>query len=533
MSAQRALAALIFLLAISEVPGRVHASNQSQSAEPAGDWFTYSGSYRSERYSALTQIAAANVTRLQVAWAYQCGGAGSVEATPLAANGLIYLTCPPASVVALSPQTGRAVWKWTRTLPQGVITVGFGRTNRGVAIAGDNVYFGTLDGKLVALDAHSGIERWTVPVAENAEGYSITAAPLAIEGKIVVGVSGGEAGVRGFLDAYDAATGKRVWRFWTVPGTGEEGNESWSGDSWRRGGGTTWLTGSYDPQLKLLYWGTGNPAPWNGDARTGDNLYTSSLVAVNLETGQLRWYFQFTPHDTHDWDANQIPVLIDAEIGGRRRALVVTANRNGFYYVLDRATGEFLAGSEYARQTWATGLDANGRPLVRAGTEPTEAGVLVYPSLQGATNWGSPAYSPRTGMFYVAAREMGSIYYKARKVEYHPRAYYTGMTERALDEEASGAIRALDAVSGRKTWEFPLPSPPWCGVLATAGGLVFSGSNEGNFFALDASSGRPLWSFQTGSFIHAAPMTFMVNGSQHVAIASGNALFVFALAAAQ
>ena len=533
MNARHAIAALTFVLAIADVTGHVQASNQSQNTEASGDWLTYSGSYRSERYSPLTQIATANVARLHVAWTYQCGGGGLVEATPLAANGLIYLTCPPATVVALSPLSGRPLWKWTRTLPQSVITLGFGKTNRGVAIAGENVYIGTLDGKLVALDAQSGVERWTVPVADNAEGYSITAAPLAVDGKIIVGVSGGEAGVRGFLDAYDAATGKRVWRFWTVPGVGEEGNESWSGDSWRRGGGTTWLTGSYDAKLKLLYWGTGNPGPWNGDVRAGDNLYTSSLVALNVETGQLRWYFQFTPHDTHDWDANQIPVLIDAEIGGRSRALVVTANRNGFYYVLDRATGEFLAGTAYAKQTWATGLDAHGRPLVRPGTEPTEAGVLVYPSLQGATNWGSPAYSPRTGLFYVAAREMGSTYYKSRKVEYHPRAFYTGMTERSLGEEASGAIRALDAVSGRKKWEFPLPSPPWCGVLATAGGLVFSGSNEGNFFALDASSGQPLWSFQTGGAIESGPMTFMVNGSQQVAIASGNALYIFALAAAQ
>ena len=532
MNPRRALSLLPVLLAIAHLSAQVPPPSQSQNADGSGDWQTYSGSYRADRYSPLTEIGPANVARLHAIWAYQCGGGGSVEATPLAANGLIYLTCPPASVVALSPQTGRPLWKWTRTLPQSVITLGFGKTNRGVAIAAGNVYVGTLDGKLVALDAQSGVERWTVPVADNAEGYSITAAPLAVEGKIIVGVSGGEAGVRGFLDAYDATTGKRAWRFWTVPGTGEEGNESWSGDSWRRGGGTTWLTGSYDPQLKLLYWGTGNPGPWNGDIRAGDNLYTSSLVALSVETGQLRWYFQFTPHDTHDWDANQIPVLIDAEIGGRSRPVVVTANRNGFYYVLDRATGEFLVGTPYAKQTWATGLDAHGRPLVRPGTEPTEAGVLVYPSLQGATNWGSPAYSPRTGLFYVAAREMGSTYYKA-KVEYRPRAFYTGMTERALGEEASGAIRALDAVSGKKKWEFPLPSPPWCGILATAGGLVFSGSNEGNFYALDASSGEPLWSFQTGGAIVAAPMTFMVNGTQHVAIASGNALYLFALARAQ
>lgn len=529
MSAPRALATLTCLLALADVAAQVPASRVPQGTGSSGDWLTYSGSYRSDRYSSLAQLTPANVAQLRVAWTYQCGE-GSVEATPLAANGLIYLSCPPASVVALSPQSGRAIWKWSRTLPKSVTTVGFGRTNRGVAVVDDKVYVGTLDGYLVALDAQSGIERWTVPVADNAEGYSITAAPLAVENRIIIGVSGGETGVRGFLDAYDAATGKRIWRFWTVPAPGERGNDSWSGESWRRGGGTTWVTGSYDPALKLLYWGTGNPAPWNGDVRTGDNLYTCSIVALNVDTGKLHWHFQFTPHDTHDWDAAQIPVLIDTDIGGRSRAIVATANRNGFYYVFDRKTGEFLLGTPFAKQTWATGLDTRGRPLVRSGSEPTEAGVLVYPSLQGATNWASPAYSPRTGLFYVAAREMGSTYYKSRKVEYHPRGYYTGMTERALDEEATGAIRALEAVSGRKKWEFPLPSPPWGGLLATAGGLLFSGSNEGNFFALDASSGRPLWSFQTGGGISASPMTFLVNDAQRVAIASGNALYVFALA---
>ncbi len=515
----------VFVHAIAQVP----SSRLAGETAPSGEWLTYSGSYRSQRFSELAQITASNVSRLHAAWIYRCPEHGDLESTPLVASGLIYLTCPPATTVALSPVTGRSIWTWTRPLSR-VSTIGFGRTNRGAALFDDMVYVGTIDGHLAALDAASGIVRWVVPVADNKAGYSITSAPLAVEGKIIVGVSGGEAGVRGFLDAYDARTGKRVWRFWTVPGPGEAGNESWPGASWRRGGGTTWLTGSYDPESKLLYWGTGNAAPWNGQTRAGDNLYTCSLIALNVDTGTLRWHFQFTPHDTHDWDANQIPVLIDAELNGRPRKLVATANRNGFYYVLDRATGEFLLGTPYAKQTWASGLDDRGRPLVLAGTEPTEAGVLVYPSLQGATNWGSPAYSPRTGMFYVGAREMGSVYYRAKRVEYVPGGYYTGVTEQSLYEEASGAIRALDAVSGRRMWEFPLPTPPWAGLLATAGGLVFSGSNEGNFFALDATTGKPLWQFQTGGGIRASPITFLVDGVQHVAVASGNALYVFKLA---
>jgi alcohol dehydrogenase (cytochrome c) len=523
-----AVSALVFVDGLAQVP----ASRLLSEGGDSGEWLTYSGSYRSHRFSPLTEITTANVARLRTAWTYQCRDAGAVQATPIVANGLIYLTCPPATTVALSPRTGRPLWRWTRPLPQKIATIGFGRTNRGVAVLGDVVYVGTLDGSLAALDAQSGVERWVVRVADNKDGYSITSAPLVADGKVIIGVSGGEAGVRGFLDAYDAATGKRVWRFWTVPGHGEPGNQSWSGESWQRGGGTTWLTGSYDPGLKLLYWGTGNPAPWSGDTRAGDNLYTCSLLALDIETGKLRWHFQFTPHDTHDWDANQIPVLVDAQVGGRSRQLVATANRNGFYYLLDRATGEFLLGTPYAKQTWASGLDQRGRPIVIPGSEPNEDGVLVYPSLQGATNWGSPAYSPATGMFYVPAREMGSQYFKTKRVEYVPGGFYTGMTEQVLREEASGAIRALDLVTGRRMWEFPLPSPPWGGLLATAGGLVFSGSNEGNFFALDASTGKPLWDFQTGGSVSASPIAFRVDGVQHIAIASGNALYVFALALA-
>ncbi|HEX7137932.1 MAG TPA: PQQ-binding-like beta-propeller repeat protein, partial [Vicinamibacterales bacterium] len=367
-------------------------------------------------------------------------------------------------------------------------------------------------------------------VGDNPTGHAITAAPLAVDGKIIVGISGGEAGIRGFLDAYDTKTGKQAWRFYTVPSPGEPGSEGWPGDSWVHGGGATWLTGSYDPALKLLYWGTGNPGPdWNGDSRIGDNFGTSSVVALDVETGKLRWSFQFTPHDVHDWDANQIPVLVDAEVGGRQRSLLVMANRNAFYYALDRKTGEFLFGAPYAKQTWAKGLDDRGRPILIPGMDPSEKGTLVYPSLQGATNWASPSYSPLTGLLYVPVREMGSVYYKTA-VEYRPGTYYTGGSEKRLDEESWGAVRALDVKTGKRAWDFPLPTPTWAGVMSTAGGLVFSGSNEGNFFALDASTGKALWQFQTGGPIRSGPMSFAMNGRQHVAVAGGHALFVFALA---
>ena len=520
---------LLLVLALAPVAAQVSVARLANDAAETGQWLMYSGSYRSHRFSPLTQISADNVRRLRPVWVYQPPGVGALESTPLVVDGVMYVTAGPTSVVALELKSGRPLWEWSRPISAAVRNLGFPRVNRGVAILDNTVYVGTLDAYLVALDARSGVERWAVQVGDNGSGHSITAAPLAIDNKIIVGISGGEAGIRGFLDAYDAKSGKRLWRFWTVPAAGEPGHDTWAGDSLVHGGASTWLTGSYDPALKLLYWGTGNPGPdWNGDVRKGDNLYSCSLVALDVETGTLRWHFQFTPHDVHDWDANQIPVLVDAEINGRPRALVVAANRNGFYYALDRTNGEFLLGTPYAKQTWAKGLDAHGRPIVIPGTEPSEKGTLVYPSLQGSTNWASPAYSPATGMLYVPVREMGSYYFKS-DVEYRPGTYFTGGSEKALQEEAWGAVRALDAKTGQKVWDFRLPTPTWAGVMATAGGLVFAGSNEGNFFALDARSGKPLWQFQTGGPVRSGPISFLVDGKQHVAVAGGHAVFVFAL----
>lgn len=518
------LAAMVLTAAAAQVPFQRIAS----APDASGEWLTYSGAYSSLRFSPLDQISVENVGKLHPVWVYQAHDAGTLEMTPLVADGVMYISGIPNSVMALHPGSGRPLWTWKRPLPRRATTLGFGRVNRGVALLGNDLYVGTIDGHLVALDARSGVERWDAGVADNAMGYAITGAPLAVDGKILVGVSGGEAGVRGFLDAYDAATGKRLWRFWTIPEPGEPNSDSWPREAWKHGAATTWLTGSYDPQLRLVYWGTGNPGPWNGDVRKGDNLYSCSLVALDVDSGKLKWHFQFTPHDVHDWDANQIPMLIDAAIDGRLRRLVATANRNGFFYLLDRETGEFLRGTPFARQTWASGLDARGRPLVLPDSEPSEKGVLVYPSLQGATNWASPSYSSAAGLVFVAVREMGSVYIKS-PAEYRAGTYYTGMSERALEEEATGAVRAIDLQTGRQVWNFPLPSPPWAGVLATAGGLVFGGSNEGNFFALNAASGKPLWQFQTGAAIEASPMSFSYNGRQHVAVAAGRSLYVFAL----
>ena len=495
-----------------------------------GNWLTYSGNYAAHRFSPLKQITPENVGKLKVAWVYQRTQVPSrFETSPIVADGVMYVTEPPTQVTALDVRTGRKLWSWQRPQAATAKTIGFGAFNRGVAILDNTVYVGTLDCHLVALDARSGAVRWETKVQDNKLGFSITAAPLAIDGKIIVGISGGETGIRGFLDAYDAKTGKLVWRTFTVPAPGEPGSETWKGDAWKTGGAPTWLTGSYDPELNLLYWGTGNPGPdWNGDVRPGDNLYTCSLLALDATSGKIKWHFQYTPHDTHDWDANEIPVLFDAEIKGQPRKLVAMANRNAFYYLLDRVTGEFLLGEPYAKQTWAKGLDAKGRPIVLPNTDPSVEGTLVWPALNGATNWYSPSYSPLTKLFYVAVRERSSYYYKG-EVEFKPGTFFSGGGERAIDSDAWGAIRALEATTGKVKWEFPLLTPPWGGVLATAGGLVFGGANEGNFFALEAQTGKALWEIQTGSQIRANPISFAIDGKQHVAIAAGTALFVFGL----
>ena len=511
------------------IAGQVPYSRIVNAAKEPGSWITYNGAYNGQRHSTLSQINTTNVGQLQPAWVYQVRGDGEVETSPIVADGRMIITEPPTTVTALDPRNGRTLWSYVRPMPSELRLIGFPATNRGVAILDDMVYVGSLDGYLIALDAETGAKRWETKIADNGLGHSVTMAPLALDGTIIVGISGGEAGIRGFVDAYNAKTGARVWRTYTIPAAGEPGVDTWAGESWKNGAGATWLTGSYDPELKLLYWGTGNPGPdWNGDIRKGDNLYTSSVLALDPDTGKMKWHFQYTPHDTHDWDANQIQVLADLEIGGRTRKTLLTANRNAFYYVLDRVTGEFLHAAAYAKQTWATGIAVKGRPEAVAGKEPTEEGNLVYPSLQGSTNWPSPSFSPQTGLFYVPVREMGSYYYKT-DVEYEAGLPFTGGGERRLADEAWGAVRALDAKTGAKAWDFKLPSPSWSGILSTGGGLVFSGSNEGNFYALDAKSGAALWQFQTGGGVHSNPATFLVEGRQFVSVGSGHAVFAFAI----
>ncbi len=494
-----------------------------------GNWLTYSGNYSAHRYSALDQINAANVAKLKPVWQYQTSSLQKFETTPLVIGNTMFITEPPSHVTALDTRTGRPFWRYRRVIPADV-RVCCGQVNRGVAALGDLIYIGTVDAHLVALDAKTGAVRWDVPVANYKEGYSITAAPLAIKDKIVVGMAGGEYGVRGFLDAYDAATGKRAWRFWTVPAPGEAASDTWAGDTWKTGSATTWVTGAYDPESNLVYWGTGNPGPdWNGDQRGGNNLYSDCLLALDADSGKLKWHFQFTPHDVHDWDATEVPVLLDAEVRGAKRKLVVFPNRNGFYYALDRNTGEFLAGTPFVKQTWVKQLDDSGRPVLQPNVTPNAEGSPVWPSVSGGNNWYSPSYSPRTGLLYVAAREAGAVYFIGDADFQKGEQFNGGGFRNIPGEEPWGAVRALRPATGQLEWEYRLYSPPWAGLLSTAGDLVFGSTMEGQCYGLQASTGKLLWRYQAGGRGYSNPISYLSDGKQYVAMAMGNALFVFGL----
>ncbi|HVB85852.1 MAG TPA: PQQ-dependent dehydrogenase, methanol/ethanol family [Candidatus Dormibacteraeota bacterium] len=499
------------------------------------DWLTYGGNYASQRFSRLAQINTKNVSQLKVAWIYQPSRAvANVETSPIVVDGVMYVTEPPSTVTAIDARTGLRLWSWSPKMPDHLVLIGLYGNSRGVAILDKTVYVGTADAHLVALDAKTGGVKWDVHVADNRFGYSMSGPPLAIDGKVIVGTGGSEAAVRGLLDCYDAKTGKRLWRLWTVPRLGEPGADSWGPGASQSAGGTTWNNGSYDPATNTIYWGTGNPAPdFNDDDRPGDNLYTCSLLAIDANTGKIKWHFQFSPHENHDWDSAEPPVLFDAKIGGKLRHLVALANRNAFYYVLDRDTGEFITGVPFAKETWAKGLDAKGRPILNPNQQPTLGqGTLVYPSITGAVDWPSPSYSPDTGLFYVSAHETGAYYIKGTgEIEPGaPKGIVGGGGVKALaGDQSYGAIRALVATTGKLRWQYKLFSTAWVGTLATAGGLVFSGSDEGNFFALDASTGKPLWQFYMGHGLRSNPVTYALDGKQYVFVTAGNAYVTFTL----
>ena len=498
-------------------------------ADEPENWLLYSGSLDSQRFSRLDQIHGGNVAELELKWAYQIPEIDRAETVPLVVDGVMFITEAPSNVVAVDARTGRPYWRYDHELPDD-LRICCGRNNRGVAILGDTLFMSTLDAHLVAIDARTGNLRWNREVADHAGGYSKTAAPLIVKDKVVTG-AGGEFGIRGFLDAYNPTNGDREWRLYTIPGPDHPDNQTWAGDSWRTGGSPTWLTGSYDPDLNLLYWGTGNPGPdWNGEVRLGDNLYADSALAVDANTGKLEWYFQFTPWDVHDWDAIQIPILADIDFNGEPRKVMMWANRNAFYYTLDRITGEFLVGKPYAKQTWAEGLDDLGRPIRAPNKLPTPDGTVVSPPVGGGTNWWSPAYSPRTELFYVNAYD-GEQEYFIRDQEYVEGEQYTGgggQNVLPVDNYTS-AIRAIDPRTGDRRWEFEIQPRSTSGLLATAGDLVFGGSVDGYFYALDAVTGQELWNLPVGGRVHAAPITYAVDGQQYVTIAAGNVVYTFGL----
>lgn len=491
-----------------------------------GDWPTYHGNLSGNRYSALNQIDKSNVRNLQPQWVYPIQYQ-PLETTPLVADGVMFVT-GPNQVSALDARSGHEIWKYTRPrTPSGTIAgdAALG-ANRGAALLGNRVFFTTDNAHMICLDRLTGALLWDVDMRETPQHYGATSAPLVVNDLVISGVAGADEGIRGFLAAYNVATGKLAWRFWTVPRPGEPGSETWVDKGLDVGGGSTWLTGTYDPETGLLYWPTGNPFPdTDGTDRKGDNLYTNCDIALDPKTGKLRWYFQYTPHDLHDWDAVQPPVLVNAKFQGRDRKLLLHANRNGYFYVLDRVTGEPLLGKSFVKKlSWSSAVDAKGRPQLTPNNETSAAGVKTCPAVRGATNWYSTAYSPQTNLYYVMTVEDCGMYRQAKQGGF-------GFLNDPKDPSVK-LLRAIDIETGNIKWEIPqtgLAERNYSGVLATAAGLVFYGETSGGFAAVDASTGASLWHFETGGYFKASPMTYMVNGRQYVAIASGANVFSFAL----
>ena len=535
---------LRFVLTIAAVAAAAAASLEAQvtferilhgEREPH-NWLSYSGTLLNHRYSPLTQITSTNVKGLQLQWVWQARSVEKFEATPLVVDGVMYTVEAPNNIVALDAATGRVFWTFNYTpSPDGRPCCG--RVNRGVAILGDTLYMGTVDARLIAVDAKSGLQKWNVQVADPKARYSITMSPTIVKDKVIIGTGGGDAPIRGYISAFDAHTGKEVWRFYTIPGPGEPGNDTWSGDSWKIGGVGVWNAGAYDPETNLVFFGTGNPQPdWDGSTRRGDNLYSDSVVALDADTGKIRWHYQFTPHDELDYDATQVPVLADIQFQGKPRKVMLWANRNGVMYVLDRVTGEFLKGKPYVKANWLDGFDAKGRP--NRVKFPTAEGTVIHPHVHGATNWAPPAFSPRTGLFYVATWENSStlaVSGQFPRAAPGPNNRQTSMGATNLvpfynnDTEAYGVVRAYDPQTLEQKWEFKLGDITWGGTLVTAGDVVFSGGRDGYFLALDARTGALLWKANVGGQINAAAMSYAVNGKQYIAINAGSALFAYAL----
>jgi alcohol dehydrogenase (cytochrome c) len=536
-------------------------------AKEPQNWLTYGGDYFSNRYSPLTQITPANVKSLSLAWVYQSPVAGSWQPTPLVADGIMYLTQRPNDVIALDAVTGRVFWIY-RYVSSSEFVGCCGANNRGLAILGETLFMGTLDGFVVALDVRSGRPLWKTQIAESKSAYSVTVAPLAVKDRVIVGVAGGEYGIRGFIAAYDARTGKEVWRFYTIPGPGEPGHETWEPcppnsaaycdpEAWKHGGGSVWVTGSFDPELNLSYWGTGNVGPdYNHEQRPGDNLYTASVVALDVDTGELRWHYQFTPHDRYDYDSVQVPVLADLTWQGAPLKALLWANRNGNFYVLDRGTGKFLLGKPFVKLNWMSGFDEKGRPI----QTPQPPGMPTYPAVQGGTNWYSPSYSPRTQLMYFSAWEDQGQLFAGTPIVYEEGRNFTGGVNQPFvptpgkpttgipgapsipslrrgpinnwtDAAGHGAVLAMDPTTGAPKWKFAMTDVTDTGIVTTASDLLITGGREGYLQVLDARTGTLLWKSNLGAQMLNNPITYAVNGRQYIAAMAGLSLFTFALPA--
>ncbi len=499
------------------------------------NWVSYNGDDTGRRYSGLSEVTPANVSQLGAKWIFHFkNGAGIVEVTPVVVNGVMFIV-RGNDAYALDAQTGKQLWHYARAASEGLINNASTHINRGVAVLGTRVYMGTDNAHLICLDGRSGNLIWDRLYVAGNKNYGSTGAPIIVKNLVVVGSSGGDEGVRGFVAAFNAQTGNEVWRFWTIPAPGEFGSESWPGDMWKHGGGATWVPGTYDPELNTIYWGTGNPSPdyW-GSLRPGDDLYTDSLLALDADTGKLKWYFQFTRHDLHDYDAVQTPVLVDTNFDGQPRKLVITVNKNGFLYILDRTNGKYLYSKQFLKfVNWTSGIDETGHPISN-NLVPDDKGVMVCPDDDGGTNWYSPSYDPATNSYYF--RSTGACgMYKAKPDPFaEGHAWFaTGevRTEEKVPSPNVASINAFDLDKRDFAWRDPLigPERTMAGVMTTAGGLVAFGNDAQEFQIDDVRTGKPLWAFNLGQPMRASPMSYGIHGKQYFAVAAGDNVIAFAL----
>jgi alcohol dehydrogenase (cytochrome c) len=486
----------------------------------------YGMGYNLQRFSPLKQIDKDNVKNLVPVWNYSLADDRSEESQPLVYQGVVYITTNSATM-AIDAKTGKQIWKTkVEYPPETPRIVCCGIINRGAAIYDGKIFRTTLDANVIALDAKTGKELWRQKAADIKEGYSMTVAPLVADGVVLTGISGAEFGTRGFIDGWDPQTGKRLWRTYSIPTPDEPGGDTWKGDTWKLGGGSTWITGSYDAELNTVYWGIGNPGPFNSAVRPGDNLYTCSVLALDPKTGKIKWHYQFSPNNPFDYDSVAEMVLADLNVEGKPTKVLMDANRNGFFYVLDRTNGKLLAANPYVKVNWATSIDMKtGRPVETDVAKDAREGkkVTVFPSILGGKNWEPMSFNPQTGLAYANTLAFGG-HYKTEPATYKAGEWYLGMDLTDLWEWGDGPrghLKAIDPMTGKAKWEAPSDIPRFSGVLSTAGGVVFSGQLTGEFEAFDANDGKKLWQFQTGSGIEGQPVTWQQDGVQYVAIASG------------